>query len=129
MQVAMSGAIRTKERPVGSSRTSMPPPNPTHLYTPPSVTRQKFPDRHRRVGETKPRAVSGPTPSVLLPGIFAFPYVTEPGATPVRSATTSVVVPDPCRGRPVPAIYRPSGDVKRGEADPTHSPEAAKREG
>ena len=79
-------------------------------------------------GESKPRAVSGPTPSVFLPGIFAFPYVTEPEGD-VRSATTSVVVPDPCRDRPVPAIYGPSGDVKWGAADPTNSLEAAKREG
>ena len=30
---------------------------------------------------------------------------------------------------PVPAIYGPSGDVKWDEADPTYSPEAAKRGG
>jgi uncharacterized damage-inducible protein DinB len=30
---------------------------------------------------------------------------------------------------PVPAIYGPSGDVKWDEADPTYSPEAAKRSG
>jgi uncharacterized damage-inducible protein DinB len=30
---------------------------------------------------------------------------------------------------PVPAIYGPSGDVKWDEADPTYSPEAARRGG
>ena len=30
-------------------------------------------------------------------------------------------------GRHVPAIYGPSGDVTWDEADPTYSPEAAKR--
>jgi len=30
-------------------------------------------------------------------------------------------------GRPVPAIYGPSGDVKWDEADPTYSVEAADR--
>ncbi|HZT82688.1 MAG TPA: DinB family protein [Gemmataceae bacterium] len=32
-------------------------------------------------------------------------------------------------GRPVPAIYGPSGDVTWDEADPTYSPEAARRGG
>jgi hypothetical protein len=54
-----------------------------------------------------------------LPEIIAFPSGTEARGGR-QSATASAAAP--CRHRPVPAIYGPSGDVKWDEADPNLLP-------